>query len=664
MIPGLGTLACFLLSYFKVYRPLSMLRIRETQHKALCQAMRRWMALDFAVGILFPVGPFIRLYFCNNLRMAREAQYWVFDHADRYTRAINQANASSNDFSSSYSSSIHSPVPSSSYSYYTPYSSTSYPTTSASPFTDVGAGTGATSKGIRPQRIQISRASSAISAPARLEQQHRLYELTIQKESNRQRDEMRPVEEWMRRLASAVECRNKGADSTTGIGAVESKMDDNIKLDVVEVCEDVEGERDAMSASVTVATTVSTSATAAVTTGTMETIITRDLGSLPPLGFHPRRKKNLNAYYKKPSASSTLTGSCEYDSVGGHGNNQSTNRANSSATGITDSSSAAEQVQDPRRHLLRTYHSDQDLVFLANVRLHGRQHQRQDQNQCQCQFQSQYNFQSRPVMISPHFRNKDVRYTGPVLAHSTSPLNLLSIHNQYRPLQNNESVGHETEGTQSQTHTQQQTQSKTQERSQDEQQQQPAEQRKKRSRQKTKRRSARESRSGGVPRSRSTASMESMHSNPGTAGSSSNMHVSASATVVGDGIGIVDNSGNDTNWLNSQNQITESHDNQQQEQGDVSTASVCKTASAAHGTPPKLMRGGSVQTPQRLKPTATPNQEALLPLLKVSQAREEHHHRLLPEERQQEQQGLVGLVIDMGGRTNCSGEPKKVWTSE
>jgi len=415
----------------------------------------------------------------------------------------------------------------------------------------------------------------------------------------------------------------------------------------VEVCKNAKDECDAMNVSATAPAIVSTYATAAATTGAMETIVTRDLGSLPPLGSHPRRKKNMDACYKNPGAPSTLTGSCEDDGAGDRGNSQRTYNSNSSATGGAGSGSTVEQVQDPRQRLLGTCHSNQDLVSLPNARPHGRQqHHHQGQNSYQRQFPSQCYFQSRPVMISPHFRNKDILYTGPVLAHCTSPSNLLGIRHQHHPVPNNENVGPETGGTRSQllTQTQQQTQSRTQARSQDELQQQQhlEEQGQNNPRQKTKRQSAREPRSGGVARSKST---ESMYSSPGTTGSNSNMPVSASAIVAG----------NDASWLSSQNQITESQDNQQQEllqqeQVDVGVANVHKMASAGCGTPPKSTREGSgAQAPRGLKPMATPNQETLLPLLRVSQAHEDHHRHLLLEEQQQEQQGPVGLGIDMGG---------------
>ncbi|KAF8982134.1 hypothetical protein BGZ46_001741, partial [Entomortierella lignicola] len=93
LIPVIGFFICFLLSYYKVYRPLSRLNIQESQRIDLNRSMFKCFIADLIIGVLYPATPFIRLYFCSNRRMTFQARYRVVDHADSCTQAINLANA-------------------------------------------------------------------------------------------------------------------------------------------------------------------------------------------------------------------------------------------------------------------------------------------------------------------------------------------------------------------------------------------------------------------------------------------------------------------------------------------------------------------------------------------------------------------------------------------
>ncbi|KAF9433968.1 hypothetical protein BGZ76_008747 [Entomortierella beljakovae] len=88
-----GFITCFLLSYYKVYRPLSRLNIQVYQRKELKDSMFRFLWADVIIGLLYPIAPFVRIRFCSNRRMVFQARYRVIDHADKCTQAINYANA-------------------------------------------------------------------------------------------------------------------------------------------------------------------------------------------------------------------------------------------------------------------------------------------------------------------------------------------------------------------------------------------------------------------------------------------------------------------------------------------------------------------------------------------------------------------------------------------
>ncbi|KAF9092468.1 hypothetical protein BGX23_004260 [Mortierella sp. AD031] len=88
LIPGVGCLICTVLSYIKVYRPISRFMFDETDLKSLQRFAFQCMIIDFLIGLVYPISPFLRLFYCGNLRMSQGAQRLVLRHAEQSSKAF------------------------------------------------------------------------------------------------------------------------------------------------------------------------------------------------------------------------------------------------------------------------------------------------------------------------------------------------------------------------------------------------------------------------------------------------------------------------------------------------------------------------------------------------------------------------------------------------
>ncbi|CAO3567145.1 unnamed protein product [Mortierella alpina] len=110
LIPGGHLLVCAPLSYFKVYRPLLKLHIPEARRKALRTSIRKCMAADCAMGVLYLFGSIPRHYFGSNHRITQEGRRWVFEHADLCNQGFNDLYASQGPAPDSQSECPHTPM--------------------------------------------------------------------------------------------------------------------------------------------------------------------------------------------------------------------------------------------------------------------------------------------------------------------------------------------------------------------------------------------------------------------------------------------------------------------------------------------------------------------------------------------------------------------------
>ncbi|KAF9355077.1 hypothetical protein BGX26_007013 [Mortierella sp. AD094] len=271
LIPVIGFLACFLLSYYKIFRPLSQLNIQSSQRKGLKKSMLKCVMADFVIGMMYPATPFLRLYFCSNRRMTFQARYRVVDHADRCTQAINRANAEMSAASSIRAQTLNGGADN--------LSSTAIATTTtvtptdpqkrksrfisySNPYATVGPGTGAIRLADITKREQLGRKKSTLSAPARLEG-----ELCRRKKSK----VTKPVESWIQRMGSIW--RRNAMKTVTG-------------TDQLEGDEKIEGNLGS-----------SASEDAAAGIGTRSKVIFSSI-----LGPRPRRQRGSNEPHNQPKA--------------------------------------------------------------------------------------------------------------------------------------------------------------------------------------------------------------------------------------------------------------------------------------------------------------------------------------------------------------------------
>jgi hypothetical protein len=97
MIPGFGFLICAVMSYFKVYRPL-VTRFkfddaadRITLQRYACQCVLTDLFLGFFGLLVFPIAPFLQLFFCSNLRMVDSARIRVVRHGEKCSKAFSES---------------------------------------------------------------------------------------------------------------------------------------------------------------------------------------------------------------------------------------------------------------------------------------------------------------------------------------------------------------------------------------------------------------------------------------------------------------------------------------------------------------------------------------------------------------------------------------------
>lgn len=96
MFPGFGFLICALMSYFKVYRPMmTRLMFDDANDRSTLQCYARQCLLtDLLLGFLgflvVPIAPFLRLFFCSNLRMVDSARIRVLRHDDKCSKAFSE----------------------------------------------------------------------------------------------------------------------------------------------------------------------------------------------------------------------------------------------------------------------------------------------------------------------------------------------------------------------------------------------------------------------------------------------------------------------------------------------------------------------------------------------------------------------------------------------
>ncbi|KAG0031840.1 hypothetical protein BGZ81_000437 [Podila clonocystis] len=69
LIPVIGSIVCLLISYAYVARPLSQARLRPEQLRKFKGTMWKLLAIDFLIGLIFPIGPFFRAWFHCNMRI-------------------------------------------------------------------------------------------------------------------------------------------------------------------------------------------------------------------------------------------------------------------------------------------------------------------------------------------------------------------------------------------------------------------------------------------------------------------------------------------------------------------------------------------------------------------------------------------------------------------
>ncbi|KAF9918174.1 hypothetical protein BX616_010046 [Lobosporangium transversale] len=218
LFPVAGILICFSLSYFLVFRPLSQLKIRESERRILRTFLLKCIALDVAVRYRLEDLP--RADYVFNRRMVQKAQVYVIEHADRCTQAINRANVSIAASIRAQSSvlqtgSLH-PAASLHHLYYYSHYSTIHG------FPETGLYTGNLMDGqntISTERGQLQRAQSVLSAPARLEGQSRAMVMNKEQHSSQQtqlqgmaavKAELRSTESWIQRIGSAFRLDKRG----------------------------------------------------------------------------------------------------------------------------------------------------------------------------------------------------------------------------------------------------------------------------------------------------------------------------------------------------------------------------------------------------------------------------------------------------------------------
>ncbi|KAG0331186.1 hypothetical protein BG000_011123 [Podila horticola] len=69
LVPVIGSIVCLFMSYVYVARPLSLARLRPEQLRKLKVTMWKLLAIDFFIGLIFPIGPFLRAWFHCNMRI-------------------------------------------------------------------------------------------------------------------------------------------------------------------------------------------------------------------------------------------------------------------------------------------------------------------------------------------------------------------------------------------------------------------------------------------------------------------------------------------------------------------------------------------------------------------------------------------------------------------
>ncbi|KAF9331139.1 hypothetical protein BG006_005976 [Podila minutissima] len=80
LIPVIGSIVCLFMSYVYVARPLSLARLRPEQLGKFKVAMWKLLAVDFFIGLIFPIGPFFRAWFHCNMRIIHFAYDAKNDH--------------------------------------------------------------------------------------------------------------------------------------------------------------------------------------------------------------------------------------------------------------------------------------------------------------------------------------------------------------------------------------------------------------------------------------------------------------------------------------------------------------------------------------------------------------------------------------------------------
>ncbi|KAF9151453.1 hypothetical protein BG015_006669 [Linnemannia schmuckeri] len=93
LIPGAGFLISATLSYFKVYRPLmDKFMIDGADRVTLQRYAHQCLTTDLLIGLLlFPMAPFLRLFFCGNLRMVESARIRVMRHDEKCAKAFSKS---------------------------------------------------------------------------------------------------------------------------------------------------------------------------------------------------------------------------------------------------------------------------------------------------------------------------------------------------------------------------------------------------------------------------------------------------------------------------------------------------------------------------------------------------------------------------------------------
>ncbi|KAF9126166.1 hypothetical protein BGW39_006827 [Mortierella sp. 14UC] len=91
LIPGAGCLICAVLSYVKVYRPMRRFLFDHGDRLSLEKHVRECLFTDLLIGMLFPLGLFLRLYFCSNLRMLEAAERRVERHDEQCAQAFSES---------------------------------------------------------------------------------------------------------------------------------------------------------------------------------------------------------------------------------------------------------------------------------------------------------------------------------------------------------------------------------------------------------------------------------------------------------------------------------------------------------------------------------------------------------------------------------------------